>query len=75
MEMINFHGQKRPATYLGDGVYAIFDGFGIWLHTGSHDRPDNRVYLEPPVLTALINFEKQSKTKEVIEQCRLLNEP
>jgi len=27
---------KRPTTYLGDGVYAIFDGFGIWLHANDH---------------------------------------
>lgn len=24
-------------TYLGDGVYASFDGYQIWLHLGRHD--------------------------------------
>lgn len=39
--------------YLGDGVYFMFDGYHIWLHTGSHDRPDNRVALDPDVRAAL----------------------
>lgn len=70
MEIIIVRGHKRPATYLGDGVYAISDGYGIWLHTGSHDKPDNRVYLEPELLKALVQFEKNSKSKEVIERCQ-----
>ncbi len=47
------------AEYLGDGVYAIFDGFGIWLHANHHEHPTDRVYLEPSVLTALNRFNKQ----------------
>lgn len=69
MRIIDFQGEKRPADYLGDGVYAISDGYGIWLHTGSHDRPTNRVYLEPQVMEALTRFEKNSKSPEAIKRC------
>lgn len=41
-----------PKIYIGDGVYAEDDGFGIWLTTL---RPEgqHRIYLEPEVLAAL----------------------
>lgn len=26
-------------AYLGDGVYASFDGYQVWLHLNSHDAP------------------------------------
>jgi hypothetical protein len=35
--------------YLGDGVYALFDGYGIWLHANDHLTPTDRIYLEPEV--------------------------
>ncbi len=47
--------KEKPTVYLGDGVYAIFDDFGIWLHTNSH-RPEeaaDRIFLEPQVLESL----------------------
>ena len=69
MEIIEFQGKKRPASYLGDGVYAINDGFGIWLHANDHKNPTDRVYLEPSVMQALIRFEKDSKSEEVIKRC------
>jgi hypothetical protein len=41
-------------SYLGDGVYASFDGFQIWLAV---NRPDNKqVALEPQVLQALMTY-------------------
>jgi len=70
MEIINFEGGRAPASYLGDGVYAIFDGFGIWLHANDHEVPTDRVYLEPDVFRALLEFEKTSKSKEVLERCQ-----
>jgi hypothetical protein len=41
-------------TYLGDAVYASFDGYQIWLRTG--DGNDNRIALEPEVFRALIDY-------------------
>ncbi len=42
--------------YLGDGVYAEFDGFQIWVaaNDGTHDYA--RVALEPVVMNALDNY-------------------
>jgi GT2 family glycosyltransferase len=40
--------------YLGDGVYASFDGYQIWL---AADDPGNKVIaIEPDVLTRLIDY-------------------
>ena len=69
MDIIEFEGKKRPATYLGDGLYAIFDGYGIWLHANRHENPTDKVYLEPSVMQALIRFENDSKSEEVIKRC------
>jgi len=74
MEIINFEGAKRPANYLGDGVYAIFDGYGIWLHANHHEHPTDRVYLEPEVLGGLVRFNKEVRSEEVVEMVRRLNE-
>ncbi len=50
--------RKRALSYLGDGVYAEFDGDGIWLRTGTHEDHlcDNRIYLEPAVIYELTQF-------------------
>jgi hypothetical protein len=36
--------------YLGDGLYATFDGWGIWLTAEDGVSVQNKVYLEPHVL-------------------------
>ena len=51
---------EQPTEHLGDGVYAIYDGFGVWLHANDH-RPElatDKIYLEPVVLAALMRFMK-----------------
>ena len=47
-------------VYLGDSVYAEFDGYGITLTTnnGYPDDPRNKIYMEPSVLEALDLFRK-----------------
>ena len=52
---------REHMDYLGDGVYALFDGYGIWLHANSHDQPTDRVYLEPEILSALNRFADRMK--------------
>ncbi len=44
-----------PREYLGDGVYASFDGYQVWLHVGSHTASPC-VALEPPVIVALNRY-------------------
>lgn len=46
-----------PEDYLGDGVYASFDGYHIWLDTRAQI-PINRIALEPSVLAALNRYAK-----------------
>ena len=51
---------EQPTEHLGDGVYAIYDGFGVWLHANDH-RPElatDKIYLEPTVFAALMRFMK-----------------
>jgi len=44
--------------YLGDSVYARFDGFALELTTnnGYPDDPRNKIVMEPEVLSALLDF-------------------
>jgi len=51
-------------TYLGDGVYASFDGHAIWLAVNHHK--NKQVALEPAVMAALLRFaDKVLGKKEV----------
>lgn len=45
------------AEYLGDAVYASFDGYHIWLATGDENK--QCIALEPAVFRALIAYEKR----------------
>ena len=45
-------GQEADATYLGDGVYASFDGYHIILDLRGQDS-FTRIAMEPAVLEAL----------------------
>lgn len=47
-------------TYLGDGAYAEFDGYGFWLTTENGIAVTNRIYLEPGVFKALTAFVDKS---------------
>lgn len=44
------------SEYLGDSVYATFDGFRIVLTTDNGDGPTNTIYMEPSVIVALERF-------------------
>jgi hypothetical protein len=50
-------------TYLGDAVYASFDGWQICLRTG--DGNDQRIYLEPGVYASLLAYVAKLKAAEV----------
>lgn len=45
---------NEQQTYLGDGVYASFDGFQIWLAVNHHE--NNVVALEPRVMESLLRY-------------------
>lgn len=46
----------KNKTYLGDGCYVSFDGFGLWLETSDGITTTNRIYLEPKVYAALVKY-------------------
>jgi hypothetical protein len=41
-------------TYLGDGVYASFDGYQIWLAVNHHE--NTVVAIEPKVMDQLLAY-------------------
>jgi hypothetical protein len=43
-------------TYLGDGVYAEFDGFHIVLTTENGIETTNKIFLEDSVMLALVQY-------------------
>lgn len=51
---------ENQTSYLGDGVYATFDEFGVMLTT-EHHKPEcakNVVWLDPEISENLVNFIK-----------------
>lgn len=49
--------------YLGDAVYADFDGFGIILTTENGICASNTIYLEPEIVAALNRYVEWLKTQ------------
>ena len=45
---------KTEEAYLGDGVYASFDGYQIWLAVNHHE--NNVVALDPSVFARLCDY-------------------
>jgi hypothetical protein len=57
--------ESNSKTYLGDGAYAEYDGYGIKLTTEDGISVQNTIYMEPSLITALINFVKRIENGEV----------
>jgi hypothetical protein len=55
------HMADRKKEYLGDSVYAEFDGHGIILTTDNGEGPSNMIYLELEVLDELNRFQRSIK--------------
>lgn len=61
--------------YLGDGVYANFDGFQIVLTTEDGIRATNTICLEPAVMTALSRYaDRLAKDVERIKNAQAAEE-
>ncbi len=52
--------ERRKHAYLGDAVYAEWNGYGICLRTNHHtdEQCHNKIYIEPDVLENLNQFYK-----------------
>ena len=55
---------KDKETYLGDGLYAKFDGRQFELYASDGIRKTNQVFLEPDVLSAFIRYIHRVETSE-----------
>jgi len=49
--------QQPKPTYLGDGVYASYDGYHLWLAANHHE--NKVIALEPEVFKSLIEYANQ----------------
>lgn len=49
-------------VYLGDAVFASFDGWHIWLRTG--DGNNQRIALDPDVFAALVKYKNELYAKK-----------
>ena len=57
---ITDEGELLPA-YLGDGVYASFDGYQIWLRAEGLDGM-NEIAIEPQTWAALMAYHERLRT-------------
>jgi hypothetical protein len=55
------YGHKQ---YLGDGAYAHFDGYQLWVTTENGIETTNEVALEPMVWQALVAYVDALKGRE-----------
>lgn len=51
--------KETNEAYLGDGLYASFDGWHIWLRTNE----GNEVALEPKVYRNLLDYQRKLVTR------------
>ncbi len=58
--------KNKNETYLGDGVYATFNGYSIVLDLRMES--DHRIRLEPAVLARLNEFADSFKAKRAKEK-------
>jgi hypothetical protein len=56
-------------VYLGDAVYAHFDGYGIELKLNHHASPC-LIYLEPKVVQALQSFWAKAQAESICAPSR-----
>lgn len=54
-------------TYIGDGLYASFDG-GMLKLRAPRDQGDHEIYMEPEVLREFLRFAKTTPLKFVFSE-------
>lgn len=62
---------KELYEYLGDSVYADFDGYHVVLTTNNGFGPSNAIYLEPSVIKKLTEYVESipERIKAVKDEC------
>ncbi len=56
--------KKQKPVYLGDGLYAKFDGYQIYLMANSHEHPTDTVALDGHTLSAFIKYIDSLKVED-----------
>jgi len=51
--------------YLGDGVYASFDGYHVWIWTSDGIRESEKIALESTVLFALNTYDRDMRKQPI----------
>lgn len=59
---VSLESLQEP-EYLGDGLYASWDGWQIRLYAYNGVRATNEVFLEPAVLAAFLRYAQNLKRK------------
>jgi hypothetical protein len=54
----------ETATYLGDGLFAQFDGSQYEIYASNGLSKTNRVFMEPSVLRAFMRYVHRTETTE-----------
>ena len=55
--------EKHTKVYLGDGVYASFDGYQIWLTTQRSGSRTDSIAMEPEVYAKLVEYVAKLKER------------
>ncbi len=63
---------SKLKQYLGDFVYADFDGFSVTLTTENGNDPSNTIVLEPAVIKALIDYPRWAKEQWDLQREQIL---
>ena len=53
--------ERYRTSYLGDGAYVAFDGFGFWLTAEDGLQATDAVYLEQEVFDRLAQFVREMR--------------
>lgn len=54
--------------YLGDGVYAAWSGWSVWLTTENGIETTNKIELEPEVLGSFLQYVERLKQRLAVER-------
>ncbi|MGH7849625.1 MAG: hypothetical protein ACREOP_04950 [Thermodesulfobacteriota bacterium] len=57
---------SQHKIYIGDSVYADFDGFNLILTTENGYGPSNTIYLEPGLLRKIVDYYQYKLNPEEI---------
>jgi hypothetical protein len=57
---------SKRREYLGDAVYADYDGFHVVLTTSDGVEDTNRIYLDPGVLDALSRYVERLREEDLL---------